>query len=99
MIFQVMEAHTYYLIAFVGHGSYVDIFSMAIASDQLDAQVNELLDSIRKRDLQYLAGVEKSYIMLSQAEQVELLIFLIPIATDPFKATGSVGKSMGTYRN
>ena len=67
-ILQVMQAYTDYLIAFVSHWSHVDIFSLTIALNQFNANLNKLLDCIRKRDLQYLARIEESHIMFSKTE-------------------------------
>src|SRR5215472_15395806 len=94
-----MKTYTDYRIAFVGHWSHVDIFSKAVTFDQCNTYIHKLLNSIRQRDLQYLARVKESFIMLTQAKQVDLLIFFIPVAANTLKATGPIGKSMCTHRN
>src|SRR5712691_5789604 len=37
--------------------------------------------------------------MFAQSEQVNLLIFLVPIAANTLKAAGSIGKTVCAYRN
>jgi hypothetical protein len=37
--------------------------------------------------------------MFSEAEKVDLLIFLVPIAANPFEASCAICKSVGAYGN
>ncbi len=48
MIFEPMQAHTDNLIAFVSYRPQVDVLPLPIASDQFDAYVNKLFNTIGK---------------------------------------------------
>ena len=37
--------------------------------------------------------------MFAEPEQVDLPLFLIPIAANALKAAGTIGKTMGAYRD
>ncbi len=70
-----------------------------IAPDKFYADINKLFDCIGKLDLKNFARTQKPLKVLSNAEQVDLLLFLIPIASNALKASGAVSKTMGMDGN
>ncbi len=49
--------------------------------------------------MKYLARAKQSFEVFSNTEQVDLLMFLVPIATDTFEARGTIRETVCTYRN
>src|SRR5690348_4531600 len=99
LVCQIMQAHSNNLIAFIGDRPEINILSLIIAPYKFYADINKLLDCVRERYLENLARAEQAVIMFTETEEVDLLILLIPIASNALKATGAIRKSMRTYRN
>ncbi len=70
-----------------------------IAPDKFYTDINELFDRIGKCDLKNFARAQKPFKVLSNAKQEDLLLFLIPIASNALKASGAVSKTMGMDGN
>src|SRR5579875_1047029 len=94
-----MQAHTDSLIGLVSYRSQIEVLFQTTTAHKLYAQINELVYIVGKRNLENLARVQETLVMFAQAEEVNLLILLIPIPTDALETASAIGKTMGAYRN
>ncbi len=99
MIAEVVQPHADSLIAFIRDRSQVDILFLAVASDQFHADVNQLLQRIGKFYLHDFAGTQQTLIVFAEAEQIDLLVVLIPVAANALKAPRAISKAVRAYRD
>ncbi len=96
---QVMQPHAQDLGAFIGYGTDIDILSIATPPHQLYSELAKLINAIRELDLEQLAALEQSLIVLLDTEQVHLLFIAIPVPSNSLKASGAIVKGMGQDAN
>src|SRR5581483_9468764 len=99
LVREAMQAYAPGLASLIGDRTQVDILSLLISPDQLYANLDKLLDSVRQGDLQDFTRAQKPLVMLTKAEEVDLLILLVPVAADAFKTAGPVSEPMCPYRD
>ena len=94
-----MQAYTNRHIRYIGNRSQVNILPLPIAAHKFCTNLYQLVNRIGKRYLKNLAGTKQALIVFAKTEQIQLPIFLIPIAANALEAPGTISESVGTYRN
>jgi hypothetical protein len=94
-----MQLDAEHLGAFIGYGTDIDILSKATPLHQLHSEPAKLINGVRELDLEQLATLAQSLIVLLESEEVYLLLIAIPVPSNSLKASGAVVKGMGHDAN
>ena len=62
---------------------------------QFHRYLAQLINSVRQVNIQHLAALMHSLIVLFKAKEVKLLLFAIPVTPDAFKNCGAIVKKVG----
>ena len=91
-----MQLYSQRRITLICNRSKVDILPLPVAPYQFYAQLDQIVNCVGKVDLENFAGLQKTLVVFAQAEQVYLLVFLIPISTYTLETASAIGEAMST---
>ena len=90
-----VQADTHYLSALVAKRPHVDVLAVLAHLHQLHCHVAVLVDGVGQVDPQDTAGADKAFEVVSYPEEIELLLLLVPVATDALEYGSAIVECVG----
>ena len=95
IVSNIVNANTQGLAGLVSQWAHVNILLKGALLGQFYRYLAHLVDAVGHLHSHYLAAVDKSLVMFSLAEDVNLLVLVVPVTADAFKDGGTVVQGMG----